>query len=115
MVLDYQRLLRENWQRRGIDAFVQEFVKMLESAPPTSGDTGVATDTTQAVANNVFSGTVVSGTGSDHVIRLDTGDLVVATVPGILATESIPAGATGVTIRNTDGSYTFHFPLWVSS
>ena len=115
MVQDYQRLLRENWDRRGIDAFVQEFVRTLETAAPTSDESvdDAAETTTTSTTGNAFSAEVISGTGDTYVVELHTGDRVTATVPGILSTEEIPAGATAVVIQEDEDTYKLHFPLWL--
>lgn len=115
MVRDYQRILREDWTRRGINAFVQEWVRTMETAAPTSDESVDEEEetTTTSTAGNAFSGEVISGTGDTYVVELHTGDRVTATVPGILSTEEIPAGATAVVIQEDEDTYTLHFPLWL--
>lgn len=103
MSQDYARILRSDWEKLGANALARELYNILNTAPATSGEGG----------NKVFIGTVVSGSGSEYTVALDTGVQVDLTVPGILETEEIPADSVAPVIQMSDGTYKMIFPLWL--
>lgn len=70
------------------------------------GSTGTQQDAT------VFLGTVVSGSGATYRVKIGTALTVTATVPGINADETVPAGTKG-TVFKGGTSYTLLVPLWL--
>lgn len=68
----------------------------------------------QQAGSRVFSGTVVSGSGSSYQVALSTGDTVSVTQLSIHADETIPEGTAVVVFRTTQQSaYFMQVPVWM--
>jgi len=79
----------------------------------TFGGDSSKTEKQKQPDRTAFVGTVTGGTGASYTVTLDTGATVGVTVPGILGSEQIPAGANAVVIKLDNGTYKMPFPLWV--
>lgn len=79
------------------------------------GDTTADATTNQSAPAGVFPGTVLSGSGSVYVVRLDGAagtQVTVTQVPALLSTEVIPAG-TRVLVFQSQSLYFINMASWL--
>ena len=130
MSQDYSRLQRADWDKLGPTSLAQEFFNILNAAPITrsdppsdgfflkaseAGSDATYTLTLDAGGDGWDSGEVVSGSGTTYRVRLDSGTIITATVPRVLAdnTDAIPADAQVIVLQLSDNTYRIVLATWV--
>lgn len=88
--------------------------ELVDVVTPEGLTTPQAGDTQQGSSSQqVFMGTIISGSGATYTVQLDTGAQVTVTQGQILATDTIPAGTVAVVVKKTSGTYAMQVPVWV--
>jgi hypothetical protein len=118
--VDFSRLTREDWNKRGATALAQELFNLLNQIPTsvfagtgTGSGGGSGTGTGTGGAQQVFQGTVQSGgPGSSYQVTLDNGQTVTVKQLMIDPTETIPATTVTPVYLLADGTYVMSVPTW---